>query len=482
MPLSRPDGTLHKAVKSKLLEEIEKEAESVKSIPHSQEKIAWVIDGMALIQMVKAGNATTFGELSDILFGIILNTFRKPSVKRVDVVFDRYDIEDSIKSFERVGRGSEASIEVRIYGRQVKLPNQWQKFIKNPKNKANLVAFLSREWNSIGKLPYPDQLLVLGGGFANKKQTFGSTNTSAIEIEDLRCDHEEADTRMILHCRHVVLSSEIENVVVWSPDTDVAILLAHHFEDLRCTQLWFRTGVADKARFIPIHQICSNLGKEICRILVGFHALTGCDSTSGFARIGKVKAFKVLKKSSSSYYGLKTLGDDINISEESIYNLQQFVCHLYMQTYKDSDIDNLRYKLFCQKRAKNESLPPTADSLLHHIKRANYQSLIWRKALVAEQMLDSPTGNGWEHDKEGNLVPVLMNKPTAPNAILEFVTCKCSKSSCRKNCSCAKQELPCTEACLCLGDDDCENEYKDVEMDENGEDKSGGDSESSDEN
>ena len=60
------------------------------------------------------------------------------------VVFDRYDMEDSIKSFERGRRGSEASIEVRIYGRQVKLPNQWQKFIKNLKNKANLVAFLSR--------------------------------------------------------------------------------------------------------------------------------------------------------------------------------------------------------------------------------------------------------------------------------------------------------------------------------------------------
>ena len=149
---------------------------------------------MALIQMVKAGNATAFGELSDILFGIILNTFQKPSVERVDVVFDRYDIEDSVKSFERVRRGSEASIVVRIYGRQVKLPNQWQKFIKNPKNKANLVVFLSREWNSVGKLPYPDQLLVLGGGFVNKKQAFGITSTSATEIEDLCCDHEETDS------------------------------------------------------------------------------------------------------------------------------------------------------------------------------------------------------------------------------------------------------------------------------------------------
>ena len=41
--------------------------------------------------MAIAGDATTFGELSDILSGIILNTFKKRSVKRVDIVFDRYD-------------------------------------------------------------------------------------------------------------------------------------------------------------------------------------------------------------------------------------------------------------------------------------------------------------------------------------------------------------------------------------------------------
>ena len=157
-------------------------------------------------------------------------------------------------------------------------------------------------------LPYPDQLLVLGGGFVNKKTSLWHYQyTSANDIEDLCCDLEEADTKMIIHCRNAVLSSELENVAVCLPDTDVAIL------------------VADKARFIPIHRICSSLGKEICRILIGFHVLTGCDSTSGFAGNGKI-----LKDSFSSYFGLKTLGDDINISEEIICNLQQlfviYVC------------------------------------------------------------------------------------------------------------------------------------------------------------
>ena len=51
-----------------------------------------------------------------------------------------------------------------------------------------------------------------------------------------------------------------------------------------------------------------------------------------------------------------------------------------------------------------------------------------------------------------------------------------------KNCSCAKQELPCTETCLCLRDDDCENECKDTEINKNGDEKSDSDSESSDDN
>ena len=60
--------------------------------------------------MVKARNAAIFREFPDVLFGMVLNTFKKPSVKCIDVVFDRYGIEDSIKSFVRVRSGSEASI------------------------------------------------------------------------------------------------------------------------------------------------------------------------------------------------------------------------------------------------------------------------------------------------------------------------------------------------------------------------------------
>ena len=61
---------------------------------------------------------------------------------RVDVVFDRYDKEDSIKEAEHAQRGSSSSFKVRISGPSTSVPKKWQNFIFNPVNETNLEAFL----------------------------------------------------------------------------------------------------------------------------------------------------------------------------------------------------------------------------------------------------------------------------------------------------------------------------------------------------
>ena len=43
------------------------------------------------------------------------------------------------------------------------------------------------------------------------------------------------------------------------PDTDVAVLCAAQFESLDCQELGFKTGVRDKLRFTPIHEVCQKL-------------------------------------------------------------------------------------------------------------------------------------------------------------------------------------------------------------------------------
>jgi len=73
-----------------------------------------------------------------------------------------------------------------------------------------------------------------------------------------------------------------------------------------------------------------------------------------------------------------------------------FICSLYTSDKKaGTTADHVRYWMFCQKYQKNESLPPTSDSLSQHINGANYQAYVWKKSLCKEQDLRSPETNGW---------------------------------------------------------------------------------------
>ena len=60
-----------------------------------------------------------------------------------------------------------------------------------------------------------------------------------------------------------------------------------HFHSLSREELWFQTSVNDRVRFVPVHEVSQELGKQMCSELLGFHALTGCDSNSFLAGIRK---------------------------------------------------------------------------------------------------------------------------------------------------------------------------------------------------
>ena len=96
---------------------------------------------------------------------------------------------------------------------------------------------------------------------------------------------------------------------------------------MSCKQLWFRTGVEDKLRFIPIHSLVESLAFLPC-----FHALTGCDSTSGIYGIGKKKAWMTLRKNVSLHSGIAKLGDELPLPSDISKTCEAFICSLYMST------------------------------------------------------------------------------------------------------------------------------------------------------
>ena len=99
------------------------------------------------------------------------------------------------------------------------------------------------------------------------------------------------------------------------------------------------------------------------------------------------------------------------------------------------------------------------DSLEQHLRRSCYQTYMWKKALRGLLNMPSPNGNGWTIEVE-ELIPVLMTKDPAPKSVATLAACSCKKTACeRKGCKCRVLQMPCCEACVCMGKDDCKNPY-----------------------
>ena len=96
-----------------------------------------------------------------------------------------------------------------------------------------------------------------------------------------QCNHEEADTRMIIHVQD---SLETGNniILVRTVDTDVIVLLVGHFHSLHeehpNVDVWVAFGTGKHFCYYHINTICANKGMEKSRALLPFHAITGCDT------------------------------------------------------------------------------------------------------------------------------------------------------------------------------------------------------------
>ena len=97
---------------------------------------------------------------------------------------------------------------------------------------------------------------------------------------------------MLLHVAHATAHGH-HRVGIQTVDTDVVVLAVAQFQNLQMEELWIEFGVGKHYRFIPAHLIATSLGPEKAKALPFFHAITGCDTTSAFAGIGKGTAWDV---------------------------------------------------------------------------------------------------------------------------------------------------------------------------------------------
>ena len=257
-------------------------------------------------QVAESSDAKTFGELSDLLLNLVLQKF-STSYSLVSVVCDRFDHKDSIKSEKRAIRSRSLVQEIQVRNRMTPIPKQRRRFLSNCKNKENLANFLFEDWcQEAARRLCADYVLQLVGGFRDEEETVSVSQGRINYIEELRSDHEEADSRMFVHLKYAYNLNTVKRYIIWSRDTDVAVLGVHFAEKFGLKEVYLRTGIKRKKRLIPIHKIFQSVVYKNVSVSTR-HALTGCDSNGSFRAHRKKNAFKMQKEANGIKYWLKSV-------------------------------------------------------------------------------------------------------------------------------------------------------------------------------
>jgi len=126
------------------------------------------------------------------------------------------------------------------------------------------------------------------------------------EVDDAKCTHEEADTRMILHAVHYSTTGS-NGVVVVSEDTDVFVLCVSFSSQVPCP-LYVKCGSKTRTQYFDVKKVAQMLEADKCKALPGLHAFTGCDTVSAFAGKGKPKGLGLISKSAQHREALTLRG------------------------------------------------------------------------------------------------------------------------------------------------------------------------------
>ena len=409
--LSGINGELKKTSKVALLHALEKDVEPIEEYP---ENYVSIVDGMALVQKVRA-SGLTYQQLAEQLLKSVLSISK--NADRIDVVFDVYR-DDSIKNAERIRRSNgKILVQNIVPSCPVK---QWNQFLSTASNKTALIKFIVAQWASSPHFNNIER----GKFYATvDDECMELSKDGARSIEQLRSNQEEADTRMFLHlidgCR------TYNNFVIHTPDTDV-FMIAFAVSEMTQASIYVKTGCKEKTRIIGINAIKQSLKvkfipkdvsmTEFTNALLSLHAFTGCDTVSAFTGKGKLKAMKVMCADASFVHLFTSLGNQWDLQETQMLKIEEFVCKLY--GYTMNDVNLLRYKIFCSKKGNIdcEKLPPCFSSLYQHSLRANYQSRIWKLCTESNPIIPSPNSNGWKLEN-GDISIVWMTCKPAPEEV-----------------------------------------------------------------
>lgn len=443
------DGALHKTNKSEMVHEIQKELGDMsdQALQGPPSTTCTVFDFMLHARTIAAAAASsmkTFGEFAEMILNRIISLSRE--AERVDVVFDIYQ-ENSIKAGERLRRMKKDPIHMTISSSMTALPKDMDAFWSSIQNKNQLQKFFQTY-----TLQHKDRLsrvtVFLSGMIG--EEALKLQKGQVTEVPELSSTVEEADERLFIHINHAVKTANVESLLIASSDTDVFVCAIHYyhsvFKSSGLKKLWTLSGKGHTTRYIPVHDICEVVEKQIIEILPAIHSLSGCDTTS---KVGTKHA--ALMRAKDYAYLLKDFGRE-ELSDTILENAEEYLTRVLSKDFQR--MNDLRiFKYHRMKILDFTKLPPTSCSLKLHIKRVYLQAKRWYSILEEEECYHDPSHYGYDEQETGWAPQIVTEQ--LPDNFPYPCTCKiCSRLN---TCKCRINSVPCSRFCVCENSSKCKN-------------------------
>ena len=130
----------------------------------------------------------------------------------------------------------------------------------------------------------------------------------------------------------------------------------------------------------------------VCDGLLGMHALSGSDSTCRQVWTWQKAVWKLMENEEFCT-AMKGLGDSFEPDNQTL-KAERSVFQLY-NFGQFTNTNQVRCAKWNRQTTDVTKLPPCHDSVVLHIKWANYQTAVWKRALMREMNAPSTHANGW---------------------------------------------------------------------------------------
>ena len=350
-----------------------------------------ILEGMFMIQTPAIATMSTMQDYVKLL----LNRYVKPHLIagaiEVHVVFDHPGgLPETPKEIEHRRRYKEVDQQHNClsFSNTSPIPIKWRTVIECRYCKRALTTYISSEMLSTGTTYLtPDQTLITNIG----ERAYSVTGRGTPQPEPiLRCNSEEADLRVWLHCKH----SAGDTKLIFSPDTDTYHIGLPLCKNLPSIDVYIQLGksTTESPKFMHMNALLDALINDPDlapvkselrpQLMQSIYVCTGCDYISFFKGIRKVTFLKTLLQYASFIAGdadlLGSIADPD--SDNSLFSFLRLVGCAYFSKHKSGFQASTPRALF-------NSVHMSSPQEQHFEWLSQIRAVVWERADTENDML-----------------------------------------------------------------------------------------------